>query len=188
MNQNKNTFSKIDKAVGVMSRVCVIIASLSIVGIVITVVVHTIDRKYFHLLGWIFVDEWSGYLFVLIVFFSLALTLRSGDKHIRVSLMRRFVGRRAWSVMGIVTLLLTVPVLIFMTYSATSRLLSMLEGGIRNNTPLMTPMWIPYTFIVVGLGVFTLAVVAHVIGKIIYATTVGEQGTDDEALGSEIGG
>jgi len=187
MTENR-LFNKLDRVVDMLTRACVVIASVSLLSIVIVIVVHTLDRKYFQQLGWIFVDEWSGYLFVLIVFFSMALTLRSGDSHIKVSLMSRFVSRRVWSVAETITLFLAVPVLSFMTYSSISRLLSMLEGGIRNNTPLMTPLWIPYTFIAVGLSVFTLAVAVHLVRKVIIAATGGEEGTGAGMVDSEIGG
>jgi len=167
--------SKIERVVFILVDAFVVISSISILGVVAVVFVHVIDRKFLNILNWNFVDEWIGYLFVLMVFFSISYTLRL-DKHIKLSIMSRFMSQRTWTVTEIVTSLLSVPVALFVMYSTINRLLSIKEAGTVSNTPTLTPLWIPYVPIVVGLGVFILVLVLHVTRRMLEAKARKAQG------------
>lgn len=185
MKQAKWIYGKLDRAAGILSSIiCGVLGQVSLMFVAVVITVHTVDRKFIGVLNWVFVDEWSGYLWILMLYLSWTLTLRSKEGHLKILIMSRYIGQKAWSVLEVVMLLPGLPVLGFCLYSSIRHTLHLYESGQRSLTILMTPLWIPNAFIVLGLSVFTFVLAVYSMGKVINLATGIEERADVGAVDS----
>lgn len=107
-------------------------------------------------------DEIASYLLIQIVFLGLAQNLLRGD-HIRIEIVteRATAGARRW-----LELLAYVAGLAFSVMLLTGTWIRFQNFWSRNtvsDSPLMTPLWIPMTPVVIGAAVFVLAMLTGMI-------------------------
>ncbi len=125
------------------------IAGLGMLLLTILVTAHVAARRFLES-PFVFTEEYSGYLQVLIVFFGLAYTLRVGG-HITLDLL---VERLPMGLRRHVTIVTTVVGLLFIIVLAFSALLFVSDSfqkGTIAPTPRMTPLWIPQAVVLLGL-------------------------------------
>ena len=114
----------------------------------------------------ILADEMSAYMLVFISIVGLAYTM-SVKGHIRINFLVSFLQPlvRSWVRVGTLTL--------FLAYSCVATVVSYdlviqaFERGMRSNTYIMTPWWIPMTPIPLGFTLLSLSLLAEVIRRII---------------------
>jgi len=144
--------------------------SLAALLIVVTAVLITLNcvARYVYNRPMMFVDEYSCYMLVALVYIGLGATLRAG-KHVYVDML---VGKLpVWLQrrLGIATLcLVIVPVSVMCWYSWRS-FWSTYTGKIVSLTPLQTPLWVPYLAVAIGLTIFVLDLIAVVGQRVVEA-------------------
>jgi TRAP-type C4-dicarboxylate transport system permease small subunit len=144
--------------------------------IVVTAAIITVNCIARYVFNWpmMFVDEYSCYMLVALVYLGLGATLRA-EKHVYVDM---FVGKLPVPLqraMGIATLGLgTLPVAIMSWYSWKS-FWSIYTGKIVSLTPLQTPLWVPYLTVAIGLTIFLLDIIA-IVGSRLTSTPQGQNG------------
>ena len=109
--------------------------------------------------------EVSGYALVAIVFLGLAYTLRMG-RHIKIEILTRHFSRRWQLRLEVVVVIICIIFIAWLTWITWSSVATNYTQKMTSITTLHTPMWIPYFFVPLGSGMFTLALVIELVGKI----------------------
>ena len=131
-------------------------ALIAVTAVIITV--NCIARYVFNR-PMMFVDEYSCYMLVALVYCGLGATLRAG-KHVYVDM---FVGKlpaRVQRAMSTATLALGVVPVSIMCWYSWKGFWSNYTGKIVSLTPLQTPLWLPYLTVAIGLTIFLFDIIA----------------------------
>lgn len=114
----------------------------------------------------ILADEMSAYMLVFISIVGLAYT-QSVKGHIRINFLVNFMKSQVRSWLRVVTLT------IFLIYSCIATVVSYdlviqaFERGMKSNTYLMTPWWIPLLGIPLGFTILSISLLAEVFRRVI---------------------
>lgn len=112
-----------------------------------------------------YVDEISGYLFVLMVYMALSYTTRR-EAHISVDLVVRRLPQKVRGGLDVVTSLLYLAVFSVYLRFVWRIFRESLQTGEVSNSGLEMPMWIPQLFLVVGLGFLSLEIIVRIAKKV----------------------
>lgn len=132
------------------------VAMVAIVGLIAWEVVLRTARGTSTLVA----DEYSAYLYVLLVFLGLGHTLRA-DGHIRVKVLLGRLGTRGRRLLEAAALLLALALCAFALRYTVSMVQDVRSLGMVSETPAQTPMWLPQLAVPVGLGLFFLQLLAQ---------------------------
>ena len=172
MNWVDIVLSKIDKVIDMLSKAAVAISALSLVFLVFLITVYVFDREFLY--GqWLFVEEWSGYLLVLIFYWACAYALRSGA-HIKVEIVSRLFPDRVKPWIECFMALLATGILVFLIKGSIGWVIYALEERVVSDYPSLTPMWIPLAFVPIGLCLFGLAMGLETVRRVT-AAVAGDQ-------------
>jgi len=105
-------------------------------------------------------DEYSAYLYVLLVFLGLGHTLRA-DGHIRVKVLLGRLGTRGRRALEAAALLLALALCAFALRYTVAMVQDVRALGMVSETPAQTPMWLPQLAVPGGLGLFFLQLLAQ---------------------------
>lgn len=119
------------------------------------------------------VDEIGGYILAITAAVGFAAALLN-RMHTRIDLGLMVMPARLRAVMNAVAAIALAGFAIFMTQKAAGTLMETLEFGSRASTPLQTPLWIPQSLWILGIGLFALvstAMAVHVVWLLIKGET-----------------
>ncbi len=164
-----------------------IAAGYAALGLSLLITFEVIARKLFHfsLQG---VDEIGGYVLAIGVSFSFAYALLH-RAHTRVDVLLTRMPRLLQAPLNVIAMVMLAAFSSFMLWRAIETLEETLEFGSLASTPLQTPLWIPQSLWVVGLGVFfvlTLLLAVRALGLLATGRLValdreyGPRSTEDE--------
>ena len=108
-----------------------------------------------------FVEEYSGQLFVFIVFMGLGYATRS-DSHVQVDLFYKMLPNLSQKLLDLFTLLISLLVAIIYFYFAFAFAYFNFKSG-EISIITYTPMWIPSVFVVIGLLFFIFEIVNKIL-------------------------
>ena len=151
----------LDRAVAAAASMLAAAGVLCVVALMVVVTYEVVSRYLLNApTAW--ADEIASYLLIQIVFLGLAQNLLRGD-HIRIDIVteRATAGVRRW-----LELLAYVAGLAFSVMLLTGTWIRFENFWSRNtvsDSPLMTPLWIPMTPVVIGAAVFVLAMLTGMI-------------------------
>nr|WP_299245872.1 TRAP transporter small permease [uncultured Halomonas sp.] len=134
-----------------------IAAGYAALGLSLLIAFEVVARKLFNfsLQG---VDEIGGYVLAIGVAFSFAYALLH-RAHTRVDMLLVKLPAPLRAFLNALAMLLLAAFAAFMLWRAIETLGETLEFGSRASTPLQTPLWIPQTLWILGLGVFAVLAV-----------------------------
>lgn len=174
MNRLHAVLSKIDKFIDILSKAGVAVGALTLLFLVVLITAYVIVREL--LQGqWLFVEEWSGYLVVLLFYWSCAYALRSGA-HIKVEIVSSLLPDRVKRWVECFIALMATGILVFFLKGSISLVMYALEEGVVSDYPSLTPMWVPFSFVPIGLFLFCLAMGFETMRRI----TVAMMGDNDK--------
>ncbi|ALM53564.1 TRAP transporter small permease subunit [Halomonas huangheensis] len=101
------------------------------------------------------VDEIGGYVLAIGVSFSFAYALLH-RAHTRVDVLLARLPGKAQAPLNALAMLMLAGFSLFMLWRAVETLIETLEFGSLASTPLQTPLWLPQSLWVLGLGVFAV--------------------------------
>ncbi|MDX5377749.1 MAG: TRAP transporter small permease [Halomonas sp.] len=164
-----------------------IAAGYAALGLSLLITFEVIARKLFSysLQG---VDEIGGYVLAIGVSFSFAYALLH-RAHTRVDVLLTRLPRPLQAPLNAVAITLLAAFSSFMLWRAIETLEETLEFGSLASTPLQTPLWIPQSLWVVGLGVFCMLTLLLAVRALVLLATgqlgvldreYGPRSTDDE--------
>ncbi len=158
-------------AAGAMSALCI----LSICGLVTMQVIFNLITK---LLGTQFAftipsyADFAGFLLAAASFLALAYTLKH-EGHIRVTLFKDFLKGPWAHTVEIFTLTLASAAAVYMTYAMIGHLHESISYGDVSTGIIPVPLWLPQSTLVIGLALFTLALVDDLICTILGVSKSG---------------
>ena len=109
--------------------------------------------------------EMSGYLLVGIVFLGLAYTQRRGQ-HISIVMLTDKLPLEKRRALKIATLILSAIFIIWLTWFTFGPVLQNYRLKAISLTLVHTPLWIPYAFIPLGLGMLAIELISEIIEEI----------------------
>ena len=109
--------------------------------------------------------EMSGYMLIGIVFLGLAYTMRKG-KHIKITLLTDRFPPRMRQLLEIAALFVALVFIGWFAWSTFGPAKVNFVLKITSLTIVGTPLWIPYGFIAVGLGMLAVELMAELIREI----------------------
>ncbi len=157
-----------------------IAAGYASLGLSLLITFEVVARKLFNfsLQG---VDEIGGYVLAIGVSFSFAYALLH-RAHTRVDVLLTRLPRLLQAPLNAIAILLLSGFSAFMLWRAVETLKETLEFGSLASTPLQTPLWIPQSLWVIGLGVFSVLTVL-LAGRAVKLLVTGQLATLDREYG-----
>ena len=111
--------------------------------------------------SWNFAEEYTAYGLIFMTFIPLGWTLKERG-HIAIEIvvdkLSSKVSRWVVCIAGATSLIVAVTML----YYALRLKLASVEKGVHANTYMLTPIWIPQSFIVVGLFLFAVEIALYI--------------------------
>ena len=144
----------LERKVGFLEKGCTFVASFAFVVMIAIIAFGTLSR-YFIDLPFSFVDEYSGYLLVIMGFLAMVLALKR-NAHITIDIVQRALPEkgRAWVEIGAQCIGLLIAAVLF--WLSLTLFYENYVTGMRASTIMETPLWIPQLFIPLGWAVFIL--------------------------------
>ncbi len=136
-----------------------LISSVAMILIVFLILLEVFLRALFNRSTMI-TDEYSAYLYVVLVCFGLGYTLAT-DGHIRVKVVFSRVSERARHVLDVLVTATALALTGFALYFSVFLVKEAHSLRMVSETPSQTPMWIPQLALPLGLIVFALQLIAH---------------------------
>ena len=152
----------INKIVDRVIALSVAVPAVALLSGAFLILAYVIGRRWLGL-QWLFVEEYIRYFLVLFVYFPLAYTLKTGG-HINVTVVVNRLSVRTRMLLDVVTSIVALGVLIFMIRA--SIMDWWLPAWTRNAVSMSavhTPLWIPYLILPLGLGLFSVVLLLHIV-------------------------
>lgn len=149
---------------GSLSRACAIVAGWALMAISVATCIEVLGRKYFSF-SFRGLDEIGGYMLAGVSTFGFAYAL-STRSHMRVTLAFPYLPRFVQAALNTIAIITLAAMAVFCVWRGIFEVIDFLVSGKRANTPLQTPLWIPQSITVTGMGLFAVGAVlcaAHAI-------------------------
>jgi len=144
-----------DKVTDIASKALLAPCVVLLVAWVFLIGAYVFGRAIFNV-KWLFVEEFTEYWLIMLAFFCLAYTLRTGG-HITIDIVTRFLSKRVRSILAVITGLLALGFAIYLTEAGTGWFWTAWVGHKLSWYPSSVPLWPYYLFVPVGLAVLCLA-------------------------------
>jgi len=139
-------------------------ACMAVVLMAVIVIGGVLSRYVFESpLYW--VEEYNGYLQALVTLLPLAWVLMHSG-HIRLTLVTQFLPQRAAGYHGLVTSVISLGVIIWLTIATTQVAIGSFVDGTRAFTVQLTPLGPVQLLMPVGLGLFAIAIMVDIGRKV----------------------
>ena len=155
----------LDKLIAYLGYAGIAMAAAGVVILTLMITLNVIMRYFFNrpLKG---VDEVSAYLFVMMSYLGFAYAMRLG-RHINVDLVTRQLPRRANDILEVVTSLIGLAVIAVLFRFAWKLFMHNWREGVISSGVLGTPLWIPQSFLWIGLTFLGLEIASRIVKKLL---------------------
>ena len=144
MSHFRKFIDRAERVEGVLSALGAAASGISIVGLVLLITVYVIGRKFG--LTLLFVEEWGGYLLVLITYMGAAYAL-SKDAHVQMRLVLDNVPVRVRMLLSVFFALAGIPLIGFLSWLSMSRVIGCIKLRSCSLYYMETLLWIPSIFV-----------------------------------------
>ena len=148
----KTSIEKIDKVLSLISYAGAYLGAIAVTIMTVFITLNVIVRKVTDF-SFIFVEEYSGYALVLIVYFGLAHALRS-KKHISMELVFQHLPRRIQSIVAFITTSCCIIILCYLIYKSINYAIFSIQMGVRSDWLSQSILWPFHMLIPIGLLMF----------------------------------
>jgi len=154
----------LDKVIAYLGHVGVVAGIISVIVMTLMITVDVVLRYLFNR-PLAFGTEYSGYLLVFISYVALGYVARVGG-HINVDFLVRRLPRQQRNGVDIIGLFVTLGLISLYLWFAWDLWLGAVQSGQESETIMRTPLWIPYTFLWVGLLLLDLELVVLIFKRL----------------------
>ncbi|MFH1804204.1 MAG: TRAP transporter small permease [Pseudomonadota bacterium] len=137
------------------------LAAALIVYILVHIVVEIVLRAVFDTSTFV-LEEFVGYALGAMIFLALAAT-HTEDRLIRVNLLKNILGRRGQAVADVFANLAALAACLLLFGALYNIFTRNFRFGITSPSFAETPLWIPQSFIILGLGFYIIRLVVNVL-------------------------
>ncbi len=155
---------KITPFVKKLSEIAVSISSVAMILIVLLILLEVFLRSFLNTSTMI-TDEYSAYLYVVVVFFGLGYTLGT-DGHIRVKVILSRLSGRFQPLLDLWTAVAALALTGFALWYSFLLVREAYSLKMVSETPSQTLMWIPQAAIPLGLMLFLVSLLAHAVAAV----------------------
>ena len=138
-------------------------ASLLTLALTLLILTEIVLRSFFDRSTMI-ADEYSGYLYLALIFFALGYTFREGG-HIRIALLTSRLNAKSQRRIDIFAGLTLLGVLAFILYRSVRMVIDAYQFEMVSETVSETPIWLTQLSMPIGLSFFILTTAAFVYKK-----------------------
>ncbi|NOZ84319.1 MAG: TRAP transporter small permease [Epsilonproteobacteria bacterium] len=156
--------NQIIKRVESLSKVGAYLSALLLSIMVLLIFINILYRSLFHS-SILITDEYSAYLFVGVVTFALAFTLKEGV-HIKITVLSSALGKKAAKLLSIAATAIALFISLIILYFSTAMVYQSFSLDIRADTVAQTKLFIPQLFITIGFFLFSLELFAMLLKKL----------------------
>ncbi len=140
----------------IFTKIGVYLASLLLVGLVCLILTE-IAGRYFFDYSTMIADEYSGYLYLALVFLGLGYTFEQ-EGHIRISIITSRLGKAKNRFIDLVVGVVLLGILLFALYYAYALTYDSYDMEMLSENVSETPIYLTQIPVLVGLGIFVLSV------------------------------
>lgn len=145
------------RAIHGLAMVSSLVAGVAVAVLALLILIDIVGRSFgYSLQG---TDELGGYVLAMCGSLGLSWALINRG-HPRIELGFRFFPPMLRNILHVAAQATLFAFALFMTVHAVSELRTTLKFGAITNTPLQTPLWLPQSLWVFGLGLFTVTALA----------------------------
>ncbi|MCK5611495.1 TRAP transporter small permease [Candidatus Pacearchaeota archaeon] len=152
-------------------------AAAGVISLIIMTVMITLNvlLRFFANKPQLFVEEFSAYLFICIVYMGLAHTTRIGA-HISVELVVRQLPQRVRTSLEVLTSVVALALMAAFFKYSWDLFMRSIQMHHKADSVFATPLWIPQSLIWIGLAFFCFAIVSRAVQKFVgLQKKVGEE-------------
>lgn len=106
--------------------------------------------------------DYSAYMMGATFFLAAASALRHGV-HVRVTLLREAISKRAVRNFEVLATILAFVIACYLVYSLGDQAFQSFKRGAKSFSVVATPLWIPQLVLLIGTIVFSLQLLAHAV-------------------------
>ena len=156
--------NQIIKRIESLSKIGAYLSALLLSIMVLLIFINILYRSLFHS-SIMITDEYSAYLFVGVVMFALAFTLKEGV-HIKIMVLSSALGKRSAKLLSIAATAIALFISPITLYFSTTMVYQSFSLDIRADTVAQTKLFIPQLFITMGFLLFSLELFAMLLKKL----------------------
>jgi len=149
-----------DKVIRVLSISLISPAAVALVAGIVVMTAAIVARAVLGV-AWLFVEEFTAYLMVLVTSFALLHTLRT-QGHIKVDVITRLLPNRVREILEVCTSLLSLAVVGYLTQKATLWVLYGVKQQVHSSFVSNILLWPVYLFVAIGLLSLALGLLLEV--------------------------
>lgn len=157
METSGRRFNAFNKMVETVSNIAVSIGAFLVVIWVLVFVAYVVLRKLFNI-NFLFIEEYTSYWVVLVVFISMGYTFRKGE-HIRVDTVTSRLSSKTRNILDIISVLGGLGVSCFLAKSGMDWVLSGIKQGSHYMGGMESLLWPTYLWIPIGYVLLSLELV-----------------------------
>lgn len=139
------------------------LSSLLIMVLVVLIMTEIIGRSFFDT-STMLADEYSGYLYLALVFFGLAYTLKE-EGHIRISILSSRLKSTPKRYLDLSVGVITFLTMCYVIYYSLLVLLDVKQMEMVSENVSETPIWLTQIPIPIGIALFMLAIIGFMIKR-----------------------
>lgn len=139
------------------------ISGAAVVCMILVISLYIVLRQF--KIGLLFVEEWSGYLVVLVGFLSLTYALRQGA-HIVIDIVINKLPVSAQRALALVTSIITLALVVWISLQSYIFAIEAMKTGQTSLYVTHTPLWLPRLFVPIGFSLFSIALALDLVRKI----------------------
>ena len=171
----------LDRAVGAAASALAAAGVLCVVALM-AVVTYEVVSRYLLNAPTAWADEIASYLLIEIVFLGLAQNLRRGD-HIRIEIVTARASDSARRWLDLIAYAVGLAFSVMLLTGTWIRFENFWSRNTVSDSPLMTPLWIPMTPVIIGAAVFVLAMATGLIATSrALRNEAGARGRDEHSV------
>ena len=148
-------FSK--KSIDKLSQAGAYLSALGLVGLVLLIVTE-IFLRYFFNLSTLIADEYSGYIYLAIVFLGLGFTL-SSDSHLRVNILTANLSKKTHTFIDRLCAGISILTLLFILHRVILLVIDSYSFNMRSENVSHTPIYLTQIAMPIGIALFIIALI-----------------------------
>jgi C4-dicarboxylate transporter, DctM subunit len=141
-------------------RTCGVVAAVSMAALFLMIFTGIILR--FFGMGIPGNTQYAGYLMACTFFLGLPYAMHR-NKHVAVDLLIQRLSPGARDVMALISAVMALVACIYWAYHSVNMVILSVDFGDLSEGADATPLWIPQSFMALGLGLFCLAIVEQLV-------------------------
>lgn len=152
------------RALARLQIIAIYTASALILVLVLLILIEIVLRSFWNV-STLIVGEYSGYIYLAIVFLALGYTF-SQDGHIRITLLTSKIENKTQKIIDICVGMLLLGLLVFIFYRVMLMVIDTYQFEVVSETVSETPIYLTQLSVLLGIGFFIFAVLEFLLRKL----------------------